>query len=167
MAALGRWSAAQLAAFERKKAHVALHCADIAQQNAVAHASRMLAPAINDQLCESAIQQQFIVWARAREIEDWRLRLLFAVPNGGKRDARTAHTLNKEGVRRGVCDVMLPCPSGPYSGLAIEFKARRGATSSDQKNYMADLERAGWLVKICRSSLAAIHLVTNYLERNV
>lgn len=158
-----RWSDEQLANFEKKKAQVAVFRKGQAEAAAVTKAKRHADPHINDRLSESAIQRAFIDWCHAAEGTDWRLRLLFAVPNGGKRAIKTAVTLAAEGLRPGVCDVLLPCPCGPFAGLAIEFKSKNGVTSDEQDRFIADLQRAGWRVEVCRSTLAAIDIVKNYL----
>lgn len=158
-----RWTPEQLTAFQQKKAAVAIYRGEIAANEATKKAERHVDPAINDRLSESAIQRAFIDWCNAAEGTDWRLRLLFAVPNGGKRAIKTAITLQAEGLRKGVCDVMLPFPNGGHAGLAIEFKSKRGVLSDDQKIYIADLVRGGWRVEVCRSSLAAIAIVKDYL----
>lgn len=82
------------------------------------------------------------------------LGLLFAVPNGGKRDARTAGRLKAAGVRAGVPDLLLPAvrwgfvPSGGLRlihGLALELKAGKGKPTERQGEWMGRLRREGWL----------------------
>jgi hypothetical protein len=158
-----RWSPAQLANFEAKKAAVAALRSSAAAQLAEQKAKRHADPAINDQLRESAIQCAFIDWVHAQEVLDWRLRLLFAVPNGGKRGIKTAITMKAEGQRAGVCDILLPYPAGGFAGLAMEFKSKDGTTSDAQDQYMEDLQRAGWRVEVVRSTLGAIEIVKEYL----
>jgi len=46
---------------------------------------------------------------------------LFAVPNGGARNAVTGAILKREGVRKGVCDLILLCPNKYHAGLLIEI----------------------------------------------
>ena len=48
--------------------------------------------------------------------------LLFAVPNGGHRDATEAKIMMVEGVTPGVSDLLLLVPRGQYHGLCIEMK---------------------------------------------
>lgn len=48
--------------------------------------------------------------------------LLFAIPNGGKRDPATAARMKAEGVKSGVWDIMLAVPKAGLCGLFIEMK---------------------------------------------
>jgi hypothetical protein len=67
-----------------------------------------------------------IAWAAYAQRKYPELELLFHVPNGEARDPRTAAKLKWLGVRPGVPDLLLPMPRGPYAGLALEMKRRRG-----------------------------------------
>lgn len=58
---------------------------------------------------------------------------LFAVPNGGRRDALTGARLKAEGVIAGVADLILLVPSGHYGALLIEMKTGKGRQSQAQK----------------------------------
>lgn len=113
---------------------------------------------------EHQIQSGFFQWVRLAEKTDWRLKLLFAVPNGGLRSAKTAGMLWAEGVRAGVPDTMLPVPAGPFCGLAIEFKKPGKTTSDKQDDYIDLLIDAGWMVVICTDAEAAIRTVQDYLR---
>lgn len=159
-----RWSPEQLEAFEAKRLDVAAYRSAIATQEAERIAARNSATAINDALTESAIQRAYIDWVHAAEVTDWRLRLLFSVPNGGKRGIKTAITMKAEGQRAGVCDVLLPYPAGGFAGLALEFKrGKGGALSAEQEEYIENLQRAGWRVEVPRSTMAAIAITKEYL----
>ena len=78
------------------------------------------------------------------------ISLMFAIPNGGKRDKITASKLKAEGVKPGVPDIFLPVSSGDCCGLFIEMKdpARRnhrnGGLSDLQLIYFERLARAGY-----------------------
>ena len=113
---------------------------------------------------EHEIQAVFIRWVRLAEKTDWRLKLLFAVPNAGRRTRAEAAWMLAEGLRAGVPDIMLPYPSGPFCGLAIEFKVPGKPTSEKQDEYIDLLLDASWLVVICTDSEAAIRTVKNYME---
>lgn len=71
--------------------------------------------------------------------------------------------LKREGARRGVPDWVLPVSCGSYGGLYIEFKAKGGTTSPEQKEFQALLREYGNRVETCRSCEAAIAIVGDYL----
>lgn len=78
--------------------------------------------------------------------------LLYAIPNGGRRDAVTGKKLKDEGVVRGVCDMNLDVPNIHYHGLRIEMKAgSAGKQSKEQKEFQARVEGQGYKYILCRS----------------
>lgn len=60
---------------------------------------------------------------------------LFAVPNGGRRDATTAAKLKAEGVVAGVADLILLARNKDYGALLIELKTEKGRQSQSQKDW--------------------------------
>jgi hypothetical protein len=92
------------------------------------------------------------------------LALLFAVPNGGRRDAVTGARLKAEGVKAGVPDIWLPVARCGYHGLVIELKAEGGRASREQKAWLRALEEQGWLAAVCVGATAAWELLGRYLE---
>lgn len=60
---------------------------------------------------------------------------LFAVPNGGRRDAITGAKMKAEGVLSGVSDLILLLPRGGYAALLIEMKIEKGIQSKSQKEW--------------------------------
>lgn len=115
-------------------------------------------------MTEHQIQSAFIDWVRLAEKQDERLRLLFAVPNGGKREKITAAILKKEGVKAGVPDIIFPLKTDAFHGLAIEFKKPLTGRASDaQADYMALLIKYGWCAVVCTDAEQAIKVVKNYL----
>lgn len=88
---------------------------------------------------EHTHQSALFCWAANNFVNDERLRMLFAIANGGERNRIVAARLSAEGVRSGVPDIYLPVPAykfekGPYDvtgymsvidvyhGLFIEMK---------------------------------------------
>ena len=59
--------------------------------------------------------------------------LLYHIPNGGRRDAKEAAHLKRQGVRAGVPDLCLPVPRGGFHGLYIELKAGQNKPTAHQK----------------------------------
>lgn len=80
-------------------------------------------------------QAGFVQWFRAK----WPRVLIFAIPNGGKRNISTAKKLKAEGVVPGVPDLFIPA-----WGIWIEMKRQKGGrTSSDQDGMISYLESIG------------------------
>ena len=118
-------------------------------------------------LIPSEHQEQVTViqWVRLHERKWPDLRMLYAVPNGGARNAITGAMLKAEGVKKGVPDIMFPCPVGSYAGLAIEMKRRKGGrVSPEQEEYMGWLREKNWWVQVCRGADAAIEVLEAYLN---
>ncbi len=91
-------------------------------------------------------------------------KLLFAVPNGGSRNIIEAANLKRQGVKRGVSDVILQIPKKGYASLCMEFKTATGKQSGDQKEYQRQAEIAGNKYVIVRSAMQAIQEMEKYLK---
>ena len=90
--------------------------------------------------------------------------LLFAIPNGGQRNAIVAAKLKAEGVRAGVPDLFLAVAAGEYHGLFIEMKnGKAGRVSESQKVMQAALAAQGYKVVICRTFEAFVQEIRDYL----
>lgn len=89
---------------------------------------------------------------------------LFAVPNGGKRDAKTAARLKDEGVVPGVSDLILLVPSDEYHALLIEMKTPNGRQSESQKQWENIVTKLGYKYVICRSLIEFSLAVLDYLQ---
>lgn len=112
-----------------------------------------------------AQEQRFLFqWAGYAEQQFPELKLLHHVPNGGKRDARTAANLKKEGVKAGVPDIVLPVPRGAYHGLYIELKVGRNKTSLKQREWINMLKEQGYFVEVCYGWVEAKEVIENYLK---
>ena len=106
-------------------------------------------------------------WAAFQECVWPELRLLHAIPNGGKRDKVTAARLKAEGVKPGVPDVCLPVPRGDTHGLYIEMKRRKGGSvSADQLKWLDNLMRQGYECHVCRGCEEARQVILDYLKRD-
>ena len=115
-------------------------------------------------------------WARKQSLTIPLLGLLFHVPNGGQRDARSAARLKLEGVEPGIPDLCLPVPTmaevaGPggdgrlfWHGLWIEMKrADGGVVSPEQKKWLARLDSQGYRTAICHGAEQARAAIVDYL----
>ncbi len=113
---------------------------------------------------ESLIQQAFIKWCWLNERKYPELKLGFAVPNQGLRDARNARRMKAEGMRAGVPDWMLPVMAWDKAGLAIEFKAPGGKLTVLQLAYHKLLSNHDWRVEVCYDWRSAADIVAEYLS---
>lgn len=83
--------------------------------------------------CEHQLQIAFVRWFRMQYPEY--AHALFAVPNGGRRDAVTGARLKAEGVLAGVSDLIFLKTNALYGALLIEFKDEKGQQSPEQKRW--------------------------------
>ena len=88
---------------------------------------------------------------------------LFAIPNGGARDAITGSKLKQEGVRAGIPDLMLAVRRDNSAGLFIEMKKPRNYASAEQKEVIEYLHGAGYVCEICYTVDSAISAIEYYL----
>lgn len=91
-------------------------------------------------------------------------RLLFAVPNGGSRHKIEAANMKRQGVKRGIADVILQVPKKGYASLCLEFKTSTGRQSDEQKEYQRQVELAGSKYVVVKSVQQAIKTMTEYLK---
>lgn len=99
------------------------------------------------------------------------LKWLFAVPNGGLRDVRTANSLKAEGVKSGVSDIMLPVTKYGFNGLFIEMKHEKyrnhknGGLISNQQEFGEFVIGQGYRFVVCYSWIEARDAILRYLGR--
>lgn len=92
---------------------------------------------------------------------------LFAVPNGGYRDRRTAAKLKDEGVLSGVSDLILLKPNINFHALLIEMKVteKYSRQSSEQKEWQKELTSLNeYKYVVCRSIDDFMREVNDYLK---
>lgn len=106
-------------------------------------------------------QVQLFAWAENLP----ELELMHAIPNGGKRDIRTAIKLKAEGVKPGVPDIFLPLPLGGKHGLYIELKRRKyGRVTEEQAAWIEALMRQGYACAVCHGWEMARDVIIDYLR---
>lgn len=111
---------------------------------------------------EHKIQCECVRWFYAQ----WREfgGLLFAVPNGGRRDAATGAKLKREGVVPGVADLMLFVARKGLHGLCIEMKTPKGRQSDVQKIWQQQVQKQGYGYVVCRGVEEFVEVVNQYLK---
>ena len=91
--------------------------------------------------------------------------LLFAVPNCARTSMGTARKLKREGLRKGVPDLMLPVAKRGMNGLFIEMKRQKGGRlSPEQKWWFVKLIEQGYAVHRCNGWEQARDAILDYLE---
>ena len=116
---------------------------------------------------EDTEQMGVIDWAFWNTNRFPELKLLFHVPNGGKRNAAEAARFKAMGVKAGVPDLCLPAPRGGYAGLYIEMKRTSGGVvSDDQKWWKEQLTENGYACVICKGWEAGKEALLWYLNQD-
>lgn len=124
---------------------------------------------------EHDLQVQCVSWFRTQYPP--MALLLFAVPNGEKREVITKMTdkgvksycpagqrLKDEGALRGVADLFLLRKNSRYGALFIEMKTVKGRQSPEQKEWQKLVEGAGYRYVICRTLEGFMDEVQKYLQ---
>lgn len=69
------------------------------------------------------------------------------------------------GVESGVPDVCVPIPSGPYHGLYIELKRKKGGkVSENQLHWLQFLREKGYYAEVAHGFEEAREMVLHYLS---
>ena len=92
---------------------------------------------------------------------------LFAVPNGGRRDAVTGARLKAEGVLSGVADLILLKPNDHFGALIVEMKTGKGRQSASQRQWQQVVcAKDEYKYALCRSLDDFQREVTDYLNNS-
>jgi len=122
---------------------------------------RLKPPPMPKELIE---QRTLMKWVELREAALPELELLYAIPNGARRDKITGAQLKASGVRRGVPDLCLPVARGGYHGLYIELKrCGSGVVSPKQRWWLDQLRKQGFRTEVCYGWLDARQIIEGYL----
>lgn len=114
---------------------------------------------------ESVEQQTLFRWAKLFEPVHPELKLMYHVPNEGKRSYAAGRRLVAEGLKSGVPDICLPVARGGYHGLYIELKRLRGGKlTEDQRDWLDALNDEGYMTTMCKGWQAASEVILRYLE---
>ena len=119
-------------------------------------------------MTELQIQMEIIGWAGYRSSTCPDLRLLFHVPNEGKRSVITGSLLKRAGLKSGVPDLVLPVPrvwrGKFFNGLFIELKNGNKKPSENQNWWLKALADKSYLTAVCMSFDSSVALISNYLN---
>lgn len=115
---------------------------------------------------EHQMQQVVFKWAELISTKRPELKLLYAIPNQGKRSYAAANYLRSEGLRTGVPDICLPVASVQYHSLYIEMKRKGGKATPEQLRWHELLKSYGNCVLVCYSDSQAIQSIIDYLDKH-
>ena len=103
-------------------------------------------------------------WASYAQTQHEELKLMYHIPNEGKRSAAMGARLKAEGLKAGVPDVCLPTAHGGYIGLYIEMKVKPNKPTEQQKQWLRDLRGAGHFTAVCYTWEEAKNLIEEYIK---
>jgi len=109
---------------------------------------------------EHNIQVACINWFRLQ----YPKHLVYAIPNGGMRNAIVAAKLKTEGVLSGVPDLFIASANKDFHGLYIELKAGKNKPTANQLTVMQKLQNEGYKCEVCYSVEEFINVVNEYLK---
>ena len=104
------------------------------------------------------------MWAEYQSAAHTELKLLYHIPNEGKRSVSYGAALRRQGMKKGVPDLCLPVARGKYHGLYIEMKAGRNKPTVDQQWWLEALERQGFRAVWCSGWEQAKEEISEYLN---
>lgn len=111
---------------------------------------------------EHHLQVECVRWFRFKHSKDG---IIYAIPNGGKRDHTTAAEMKAEGVVSGVPDLHIPVPRNGYASLYIEMKnGKEGRLSEHQKEMIDKLRNLGNKVEVARTFDEFKEVVDDYFN---
>lgn len=113
---------------------------------------------------EETEQMALIDWCNINTCIYPELKLIYHIPNGGKRGKSEGARLKRVGVKKGVPDLCLPVPRKNYHGLYIEMKYGNGRTSKEQKEWINKLNEQGYYAVVCNGFEEAKDTIERYIN---
>ena len=111
-------------------------------------------------------QSALFEWASYQRYDNQPLTdFMFAIPNGGNRNAQEAARLKRQGVKAGVFDIFLAIPLRGCRGLFIEMKVDDNTLSAYQQEFELNMLRNGYSCVVCYCAEDAIIEINAYLHK--
>ena len=114
---------------------------------------------------EELEQIALMQWATMMSEKYPELKLLFHIPNGGKRTMSEAVRFKRAGVKAGVPDLFLPVARGGYHGLFIELKVGKNTPTKKQAEWLDALTEQHYKTAVCYGAEEALNELVRYLKR--
>lgn len=107
---------------------------------------------------EDLIQETVILFLR----EFYSDKVVYHVPNGGKRGKYEAYKFKKMGVLSGVSDIVIAEPAKMYCGAYIELKKIGGRLSDTQREFLNSVKK-NYFTAVCFGLLESLLTIDYYL----
>ena len=118
-------------------------------------------------MSEHSEQVALFEWAEVNLGNYPELIMLYAIPNGGKRNIGTARKLKAEGVKAGVWDVALDVGKNGFHGLRIEMKYGRNKLTDEQVKWGQRYVLYNYSTAVCYKWTKAAVVILHYLDYDV
>lgn len=118
-------------------------------------------------LSEYKEQECLFEWVSYTQMQYPELKMLFHVPNGGRRDAATGRALKRRGVRAGGADLFLAYPSNGYHGCFVELKVGKNKPTRNQNEWLDVLQKNGYYTRVCYGWIEARDTLIEYITHRV
>ena len=112
---------------------------------------------------EAQEQEALFRWADFAVGKYPEIKYLYHIPNEGKRSVYNGAAMRRQGLKKGVPD-LLPVPSGKYHALYIEMKRKGEKPSSQQLNWLNNLNLLGNRAVWCQGWEEAAKEIERYLR---
>jgi len=109
---------------------------------------------------EDSMQAACVRWFRLQYPQ----RVIFAVPNGGRRNPREAARLRMQGVLSGVADLCVPEPHNGFHGMFVELKFGKNKTTDAQEKFLDAMRDRGYYTAVCYSVTDFVEAVKLYFR---
>lgn len=90
--------------------------------------------------------------------------IMYAIPNGGSRNAVEGYRLKLQGVLAGIPDLHIPIARKGYHGMYIENKSPDGTISDNQEEKIRLLKHLGYYVIVSHDWSYAKEMIEEYLQ---
>lgn len=110
-------------------------------------------------------QNQIAYFKWVRQQTDPRFKWIHASMNGVPATGPASAGLRKaSGQTKGIADIFIPVPVGPWHGCWIELKATKGSVTAEQEEFLLDMSAMGYRVHVAYSRDEAREITLAYLN---
>lgn len=114
---------------------------------------------------EATEQRRIIAYCESMSAYNSDYKMIYHIPNEGKRKERTGANLKRIGMKKGVPDLCVAVPKLNLHGLYIELKLNnKKKVTNEQIQWIEDLTKRGYAATVCFNGDEAITLITAYIN---